>query len=147
MTVMGSGLNDATAVTFGGVAASSFSVASDARLTVTVPRRASSGRVRVITAIGTGVSAVRFTVKARIEQLTPTSARRGATVVVTGSGFGAKRALSFVRFGRVKCAIYRSWSRTRITCRVPARASLGRLYVRVTTAAGPSRTKAFTVRR
>ena len=104
MTVMGSGLNDATAVTFGGVAASSFNVASDTQLAATVPLRASSGRVRVTTATGIGASATRFTVKAHIERLTPISAQRGAIVVITDSGFGARRAVSSVRFGSVKCA-------------------------------------------
>lgn len=146
VTVTGSGFTGATSVAFGGVAASSFSVASDTQLTARVPLRASSGRIRVTTTAGIGTSTMSFTVKARIEQLTPISARRGAIVVITGSGFGAKRAVSSVRFGSVKCAKYLSWSRTRITCRVPAGASLGRLYVRVTTAAGPSNARAFRVK-
>jgi len=122
VSVTGSGFTGATAVTFGGVAASSFNVASDTQLAATVPLRASSGRVRVTTATGIGASATRFTVKAHIERLTPISAQRGAIVVITDSGFGARRAVSSVRFGSVKCAKYFSWSRTRITCRVPARA-------------------------
>ena len=147
VSLTGSGFTGAMAVTFGGVAARSFSVASDSRLTATVSRLASSGRVRVTNADGSGVSVARFMVRPHIGQLVSTSARRGTSVIVTGSGFGSIRATSSVRFGSVRCGSYLSWSKTRIVCRVPAGAPAGRLYVRVTTASGRSNAKAFTVKR
>jgi hypothetical protein len=98
------------------------------------------------TASGSSATAAGFTVKGRIEKLRPTSARRGGRVIIQGSGFGATRAAGFVRFGSVKCARYLTWSKTRITCRVPARSRYGRLRVRVTTAAGPSNARGFFVK-
>jgi uncharacterized repeat protein (TIGR03803 family) len=47
--ILGTGLTGATAVTFNGVPASSFTVASDTFLTATVPNGATSGRVQVTT--------------------------------------------------------------------------------------------------
>jgi hypothetical protein len=82
-----------------------------------------------------------------VSALTPAGGRCGARVTVTGSGFGASRAGGFVRFGSVKCAKYLSWGPRRITCRVPVRASLGRVSVRVTTAAGTSSARSFKVER
>ena len=85
--------------------------------------------------------------KATITKLSPTKARRGATVTITGKNFGKKRGRSVVKFGTRTCVKYVSWSATRIKCRIPARAKPGRLQVRVTTSAGTSRGRAFTVKR
>jgi hypothetical protein len=88
-----------------------------------------------------------FDLAPTVRGLTPTAARRGARVVIAGDGFGARRAGGFVCFGAVKCARYLSWSPTRIRCQVPARARFSRVSVRVTTAAGRSNAKRFTVKR
>ena len=79
--------------------------------------------------------------------LSPTSARRGAIVVVTGTGFGLRRGASFVRFGKARCTKYISWSAGRIRCRVPATAALGARGVRVTLKVGTSKAMSFTVKR
>ena len=83
----------------------------------------------------------------RLTKLTPTSGKRGTTVLITGSGFGAKRGTSFVKFGVTKCAKYVSWSTTRIKCKVPAKAKFGKVSVTVTTIVGKSNAKSFTVKR
>ena len=77
--------------------------------------------------------------------VSPSSALRGATVTITGKGFGAKRGAGSVKFGAVKCLRVRSWSSTRIRCIVPAKAAAGSVTVTVKTAAGKSLTAAFTV--
>lgn len=77
----------------------------------------------------------------------PASGKRGATVTVSGTGFGARRGASVVRFGNTKCTRYLSWSDTLIRCAVPARAPLGAAKVSVTTPAGRSNAVAFRVRR
>jgi len=82
-----------------------------------------------------------------ILRLTPRSARRGALVVIGGSGFGASRGASFVKFGAKRCASYLAWSDTSITCKVPAAATPGKVNVTVTTAAGASNAKRFVVKR
>jgi hypothetical protein len=69
-------------------------------------------------------------------RLTPAAARRGATVTIVGKGFGKRRGSSRVLFGSTPCAGYVSWTSTRVTCKVPARARLGRLKVRLVTLGG-----------
>lgn len=83
----------------------------------------------------------------RILTLRPAFARRGATVTISGSGFGAKRDSSCVKFGDTKCTRYLSWSKARITCKVPTRAAFGQVRVRVTTWGGTSGAKRFAVKR
>jgi len=83
----------------------------------------------------------------KIAKLTPTSGKRGVTVTITGKGFRAKRGTSYVKFGATKCSKFLSWSKTRIKCRVPAKAKFGLLKVRVTTTVGTSNAKSFRVKR
>jgi hypothetical protein len=82
-----------------------------------------------------------------LTKFTPASGKRGATITITGKGFGKKHGTSLVKFGATKCAKYVSWSATRIRCKVPAKAKFGKLKVRVVTPAGPSHAKTFTVKR
>jgi hypothetical protein len=150
VTLTGTGFTGATAVKFGGTVATSYSVASDTQIATAVPAGATSGTISVSSPAGTATSADTFTVtspKPVVSRLSPTSGKRGVTVTVTGRRFGAKRGTGFVRFGKVKCASYVSWSSTRIKCRVPARAPFARLSVRVTNAGGTSNAKTFTVKR
>ena len=84
--------------------------------------------------------------KPTITKLKPTSGKRGATVTITGTGFRTKRGTGFVKFGARKCATYVSWSATRVRCKVPAKAKLGTLKVKVTTGAGTSNAKSFKVK-
>jgi photosystem II stability/assembly factor-like uncharacterized protein len=86
-------------------------------------------------------------IQPQITGLKPARARRAATVTITGTGFGAKRGNAIVKFGSTKCTRYVSWSATRITCKVPAKARLGKLKIAVVTTAGTSNTRTFTVRR
>ena len=80
-------------------------------------------------------------------RLAPASARRGATLTIVGKGFGKKRGASRVLFGSTPCARYVSWSPTRITCKVPARARPIRLKVRLVTPAGTAVVGTFRVKR
>jgi len=81
-----------------------------------------------------------------ITKLLPASGKRGAFVTISGTDFGAARGTSSVKFGAKKCAQYVSWSATRIKCRVPAQAKYGAVNVTVTTTAGKSNAKRFTVK-
>jgi hypothetical protein len=114
-----------------------------------VPSGATSGTIAVTTPGGTATSATSFTIKSKpkITKLTPTSGKRGVTVTITGTRFGLKRGTSYVKFGLRKCSKYLSWSKTRIKCRVPAKAKFGWLKVRVTTTVGTSNAKSFRVKR
>jgi hypothetical protein len=82
-----------------------------------------------------------------ITKLDPASGKRGAIVTISGAFFGAKRGTSYVMFGTAKCGTYLSWNDNRISCRVPVKATLGKLKVTVRTSAGASNTRVFSVKR
>lgn len=147
VTLTGSGFTGTTAVAFGGAAAD-FSVVGDTQITATVPVGATTGAITVRTPTGSAYGATIFTVPgvSTIARLRPSTGRRGAAVVIIGAGFGAFRGVGSVKFGGSACRAYISWSDTRIKVRVPARAPLGRLKVRVTNAAGNSNARSFTVK-
>lgn len=147
VAITGANLTETTAVAFNGTPAAHFSVVNDTHITAKVPAGATTGAIAVTLPGGSGTSATAFKVKPRITTLSPTSGHRRVIVVITGTTFGASRGASYVRFGTTKCGTYLSWSKTRIKCRVPAKATFGWLRVRVTTAAGTSNGKGFTVKR
>ena len=150
VTIGGSDLTGATAVTFTGLAAATLGVLSETQLKATVPAGATSGPITVTTPGGTVTSTTRFIVTARapkIGKLSLASGKRGATVTITGKAFGSKRGAGTVRFGAKAVTRYLSWSTTRIRCRVPAKAKFGKLKVTVKTKAGTSNAKAFRVKR
>jgi hypothetical protein len=62
VTISGSGFTGATHVQFRGLDAVIFTVDSDTQITVTVPRKAKTGKIAVITAGGKATSATSFTV-------------------------------------------------------------------------------------
>jgi uncharacterized repeat protein (TIGR03803 family) len=63
VTITGVSLTQSTTVTFGAVAATTFTVNSDTQVTTTVPTGAVTGKVGITTAGGTASSAASFTVK------------------------------------------------------------------------------------
>jgi len=62
VTITGMSFSQATGIKFGGVAASTFTVNSNTKITATVPSGAVSGKISVSTPGGTGLSATSFTV-------------------------------------------------------------------------------------
>ena len=152
VTLTGTGFTGTTQVTFNGVSAPTFAVVSATKLTVKVPAGATSGSIAVTNGIGTGTSATSFTVtlpvKPKVVKLSPTAAKRGVIVAITGTGFGAKRvATSYVKFGLTKATKFVSWTNTKIKVRVPAKAKFGLLKVKVTTVVGTSNGVNFRVKR
>ncbi len=147
VTLIGSALSGATAVSFNGVRAT-FSLISDTQITATVPAGATSGSIAVTTRGGSGSSAASFTVIPApvVFRLNRTSGQRGATVTIGGSGFGAPRGASSVKFGNKMCSKYLSWSDTQIKCKVPAEASYGKVKVTVMTEGGTSSAVGFRVK-
>lgn len=126
-----------------------FTVVSDTAITAYVPSGAGDGPITVTTLGGTGASVSSFSVlrKPAITGLQPASGKRGALVTINGTSFGAARGASSVRFGGKSCAMYRSWSDTRIVCRVPANAASGTVKIAVKTAGGTSNAQSFRVKR
>jgi hypothetical protein len=60
--ITGSGLTQASKVTFGGVKATAFTVNSDSKVTATVPTGAKTGKIAITTPGGTATSSGTFTV-------------------------------------------------------------------------------------
>lgn len=103
VTITGTNFLSASAVAFGGTAASSFVVNSATQITAVVGS-GSNGVVSVTTPNGTVSSVSGFTSVPTISSLTPASAGNGTTVVITGTfltgatavKFGSTAATSFV---------------------------------------------------
>jgi hypothetical protein len=135
VTITGSHFTGATAVSFGGIDATTFTVDSESQITATVPPGATTGRIRVTTPAGSGESTVDFTVTApvapTITNFTPTSGAVGTVVTITGSHFTGATAVSF---GGIDATAFTVDSESQITATVPPAAVTGR--IRVTTPAG-----------
>jgi hypothetical protein len=121
---------------------------SDTSITFTVPGGMAVGQHEVVVfVVDAGFNATNvmiFNVDPAIASLSPTKARPGATVTISGTGFGPTRGTSKVYFGKKIATSYVSWSDTKIKVRVP-RIAAGSRPVKVWTRSGTSATKAFKV--
>ncbi len=87
---------------------------------------------------------VLFSIDPAITALSPKQAYPGATVTITGTGFGKTRGTSKVYFGAKAATSYVSWSNTKIKVKVPL-TSAGSHPAKVKTKFGTTKTKAFKV--
>ena len=133
VVIAGTGFQDssvATAVTFNGTAATSFTVDSDVQITATVPAGATDGAIAVTDTEGTGTSATSFDVTPSpvptITSFNPTSGAVGTSVVITGTGFTGATA---VTFGGTAATTFTVNSATQITATVPTGATTGPIAV------------------
>ncbi len=126
LTIRGSGLRGATRVTVGGVAVSAFVVQSDSVIVATLGAGA-SGAVRVATPIASAaLEGFVFTTPPVITAFTPSRAKVGATIVISGSGFvGA----TTVTIGGVAAEIFSVDSDSRITAVAAEGTSSGAVVV------------------
>ena len=120
VTIAGSVLQSTTSVTFAGTAATVRTVSPTA-VTVTVPTGAADGTVTVTGTLGTAVSPVAFHLAPSIDSFAPSSAPRGGTVTITGSGLGAVKK---VTIGGKRAAVS-SETATQIVVTVPRLAKSG----------------------
>ena len=127
-------------VTFNGAGATPTNWSATS-ITVAVPANATTGPV-VVTVDGTPSNAVTFSVKPVIGGLSRVSGPEGATVEITGTGFGATQGTSTVSFNGTG-ATPTNWSDTSITVTVPANATTGSVVV--TVGGTPSDGVSFTV--
>ncbi|MFJ9847021.1 IPT/TIG domain-containing protein [Kitasatospora sp. NPDC101155] len=136
VTLTGSGLSAATAVTFGSAPAA-FTVVSDSDLVTTAPAGSGTVQVTVTTPGGTSNSLTyTYIAPPVVTTIVPSQgpASGGNTVTLTGSGFTGATA---VRFGIVAATSFTVVSATQITATVPA-GGPGPSGVTVTTAGGTS---------
>jgi methionine-rich copper-binding protein CopC len=139
VTLTGTNLQGATGLTFGGVAATGYSVnAAGTSLTVAVPAAATGGPL-VLTAPHGSSNGLAFAVLPAITGVTPSSAVVGTQVTLTGTTFGGATQVSFNGVS----AAFTVVSPSQLTAVVPAGATSGAL--RVSTAAGASAAFAFVV--
>ncbi len=138
--ITGSGFCGASQVRFNQTAASAVTINSSTQITATVPTGATSGRISVVTAAGTGTSATNFVIGPPvISSFNPTIGPVGTAVTITGSNFTGVTA---VRFNGLT-ASFTVTSDTQITTTVPSSATTG--PVTVTNAVGTSTGATFTV--
>ncbi len=137
-------------VTFGGVQATEYPSWSATQIKVKVPAGL-SGPVKVKVTTDWGESNEDdFTVGTppvvpAIATFTPAQGAAGTEVTINGTGFGAERGSSLVKFGTIKATSYTSWSDTQIVVVVPAPASR-KGPLTVTTAGGISNIVYFKVK-
>lgn len=136
VAIAGTGFTGVTAVRFGTLEAASFTVNSATSITAVSPA-ATTGTVEVtvITPNGTSTSLAggHFTFEAPfVLRLSPSagSIAGGATVTVTGSGFGLGGTATLFRFGNVLGAAVNCTSTTVCTVVTPARTRVGVVDVR-----------------
>jgi hypothetical protein len=93
VTIKGSGFGGATAVTFNGAPASSFTIDSDAQIRAIVPAGATSGKLVVTTSVGSATSAASFTVTTNTVPSTPSTPATYRVYVglIAGGSAEAKR--------------------------------------------------------
>jgi hypothetical protein len=139
VTITGTNLCGATAVRFNNTTATTVTVNSATQITATVPTGATSGKISVTTAAGTGTSANNFIIGPPIVTgLNPTIGPVGTAVTITGSNLTGASA---VRFNGTT-AVFSVVNDTTITATVPSGATTGPVTVTnaVGTATGPTYT-------
>jgi len=140
ITINGTDLTGATAVTFNGTAASSVTVNSATKITAAVPAGATTGKIAVTTPSGTATSSTNFTVKPKITSFAPTSGTPGISVTINGTSFTGATAVKF----HGTSATFTVNSGTKITATVPSGATTG--PIAVTTPSGTATSSSnFTV--
>jgi hypothetical protein len=138
VNIIGTNFTGATAVSFGGTAASTFTVVGATSINATVAAGA-SGVVSVTTASGTGTLAgFTYLPPPTITSFSPSSAGTGQTVTITGTNF---TGVTGVSFGGTAATSFTVVSATSITAVVGAGATGA---VRVTTSNGNVNRAGFT---
>jgi hypothetical protein len=122
VTIAGTNFTGATAVTFNGVAAGSFSVnPAGTQITATVPASAASGPIAVTTPAGTATSASSFTVSPALLGFSPASGPAGTAVTINGTDLQAVTGVTF----NGAAAAFVLHSPTEISATVPVGATTG----------------------
>ena len=144
VTINGTNFTGVTAVQFNGTSATSYTVVSSVKITASVPAGATTGKIAVSNASGTGTSSAGFTVTTggggapKITGFSPTFGKTGAQILIMGSGF---TGVSSVKLGGVS-ASFVVQSSARISATVPSM-SPGNYKWSVTTSGGTGTSFSF----
>jgi len=112
VTITGSNFTEATAVTFGGTSAQSFSVHSDTQITAVVGAH-TSGAIGVTTPVATGTSSGTFTIiTTTITGFSPNGGPASTPVTITGKAF---TGATMVKFGGTDASTFHVDSDHQIT--------------------------------
>lgn len=143
VTITGAHFSGATAVSFGGTAAQSFTVLSNTIITAVVGT-GSSGNVTVTTGNGQGsLGGFTWLAQPKIGSFTPASGPVGTTVTIAGQNFSAVASANSVYFGSIKATVSAA-SPTSLTVTVPAGTGFDNISVRVNSLTAYSR-QPFTI--
>jgi hypothetical protein len=136
VTITGTNFTGTSTVRFNGVAATTFNVHTDSRITAVVPTGATSGKITVTNSAGTATSATDFTVAPtpNIISFSPGSGPVGTEVTITGTNFTGTTAVEFDGVA----AAFTVDSGTQITTVVPAGADDGPITITNVTGSGTS---------
>jgi len=129
VTINGTGLTQTTKVTFGGVAATMFTVNSDSKVTATVPSGAKTGKIVVTTLGGSATSSGTFSVTPTILSFSPPSGKVGTVVTITGTGLTQTTG---VTFGGVAVTTITVNSDLQVAATVPTGAITGKIVITTT---------------
>jgi hypothetical protein len=129
ITIQGSNFSGATAVRFGFITATPFTIDSDTQITVKVPTTAITGRVSVTTPNGIGTSTENFTVikQPTVSSFTPASGRAGTVVTIFGSNISSATDVKFNGVSVTEPIVVVSVTSIKVT--VPAGATTGKITV------------------
>ncbi len=129
VTINGSGLNNASSVTFNGTSAG-FTVVSESQVDAIVPFGALTGSIEITTPYGTATSSSYFNVEPNITGFTPVNGVVGDNVTIFGSAFIGTTDVQF----NGTSATFTIDSYSQITATVPSNSSTG--VITVTTTSG-----------
>jgi uncharacterized repeat protein (TIGR03803 family) len=126
VSILGQGFNGSTAVSFGGVNATKFTVVSDNYVTANVPTGGKTGTVTVVRPSGNLNSIQQFKVTPAVASFSPPSGPIGTSVTLNGTGL---TQATKVTFGGVTATTFTVNSDSKITATVPSGAKTGKIAV------------------
>src|ERR1700719_107731 len=126
LSILGQGFTGSTAVSFGGVNATKFTVVSDTYLTASVPTGGKTGTVTVVRPSGSLNSIQQFKVTPTVSSISPTSGPIGTVVTVTGTGL---TQTTKVTIGGVKATTFTVKSDSSVSVTIPTACKTGKITV------------------
>jgi hypothetical protein len=132
VTITGSNLSNATAVTFAGIPSPLLAPVDSSHLKATVPNGALTGTIKVTNPFGSATSASSFTPTLSIQSFTPPGGFAGAAVTINGVGFAGTSSVKIAN----QAAAITSVSANQLKVTAPGESVFATGTITVTTPAG-----------